>query len=215
MESQKVFDTFPKIGCDEVGKGDFFRPLVACAVYLEGTAELEGNLGIRDSKTISDSRVRKIAPVLKRRVPHAVVRISPAKYNELYQKFKNINAILGWAHAQAIKNLLEEGHKPRLILVDRFGPEFRVSRHFSDQEIVDKLVFLPRAEVDKAVAVASILARHTFLQEMMRLSTQAGRELPLGAGERVDAVARVMARDVGPDGLTPFVKKHFKNFSRI
>ena len=215
MEATQVFDTFPKIGCDEVGKGDFFGPLVACAAYLEAGDGIQDELGIRDSKSMSDSRVREIAPKLKRHIPHAVVKISPARYNELYQKFKNINAILGWAHARAIKNLLEEGHDPRLILVDRFGPEFRVSRHFSENEIVDKLVFLPKAESDRAVAAASVIARHTFLEEMRRLSAQAGRELPLGAGDQVDAVARALARVKGPEGMLPFVKKHFKNFSRL
>jgi ribonuclease HIII len=215
LESTQVFNTFPKIGCDEVGKGDFFGPLVACAAYLDTDDVLGEELGIRDSKSMSDSRVKKIAPGLKRRIPHSVVRISPAKYNELYQKFKNINAILGWAHATAIKNLLQEGHHPRLILIDRFGPEFRVSRHFSEKDIVDKLIFLPKAEADRAVAAASVIARHTFLEDMMRLSAQAGRELPLGAGDQVDAVARVLARELGPEGMLPYVKKHFKNFSRL
>jgi len=214
-ETQEAFSIFPKIGGDEVGKGDFFGPLVVCAVYLEGPDSVPRE--VRDSKSVSEHRIRTQAPALLQALSraHAVVKISPAKYNELYAKFKNINAILGWAHARAVKNLLETGLDPRVILIDRFGPEFRVTRHFDDPGWVEKMVFLPRAEEDPAVAVASVIARYTFLKEMERLSRSAAMNLPLGAGEGVDAAARVLAKRVGPSGMAAFAKVHFKNFQRI
>ena len=34
--------------------------------------------------------------------------IGPERYNELYEKFGNLNSLLGWGHARVIENLLEQ-----------------------------------------------------------------------------------------------------------
>jgi ribonuclease HIII len=209
-----IFNTFPKIGSDEVGKGDFFGPLVVCAVYIKEPARVS-ELSARDSKTISDSRVEKLGMQLVKMVEYSLVRISPEKYNQLYQRFKNINVILGWAHAQAIKNVLEKQKNPKIILIDKFGPEFRVKKHFDDPGISEKMIFLNRAEQDTAVAVASIIARYTFLKEMGKLSSECGQKLPLGAGERVDMAAKELAAKIGLQNLSKYVKVHFKNYLRL
>jgi len=214
LDNKQIFKTFPKIGSDEVGKGDFFGPLVVCAVYIEDSAQIS-ELAARDSKTISDSRVEKLGARLVRMVEYSLVRISPEKYNQLYQRFKNINVILGWAHAQAIKNVLEKQKNPKIILIDKFGPEFRVLKHFDDSALKEKMVFFSRAEQDIAVAAASIIARHTFLKEMGKLSTQCGRKLPLGAGEMVDSAARELVGKIGLQNLSKYVKVHFKNYLRL
>lgn len=214
MTEPDVLKIFPKIGSDEVGKGDFFGPLVVCAVYLENSGQVD-DLGVRDSKSVSNSRTRTLAPQLMRRLRHSTVKIFPEKYNELYGKFKNINVILGWAHARAIMNLLEENLTPRIILIDRFGPEFRVLTHFDQAGIREMTVFSPGAERDAAVAAASIIARGVFLSEIEKLTQQAGMDIPLGAGEKVDGVARRLCEKMGKPGLTRFVKTHFKNYSRL
>ena len=47
----------PHIGVDESGKGDFFGPLVIAGVLVdEKSAELFANLGIKDSKKITDKK---------------------------------------------------------------------------------------------------------------------------------------------------------------
>ena len=214
LDNKQIFNTFPKIGSDEVGKGDFFGPLIVCAVYIE-TPELLEDLNAKDSKSISDSRVKSLGPQLIRRSLFSLVKISPEKYNELYSRFKNINVILGWAHAQAIKNVLEKQKNPKIILIDKFGPEFRVLKHFDDSGISEKMVFLNRAEQDIAVATASVIARYTFLMEMGKLSAECGRKLPLGAGDRVDSAARELAGKIGFQNLSKYVKVHFKNYLRL
>ena len=214
MERNKVFSCFPKIGSDEVGKGDFFGPLIVCAVYVENPEQME-DLNARDSKSISDYRVKLMAPQLMRHFLYSLVKISPEKYNELYTRFKNINVILGWAHAQAVKNLLEKKVKPKVILVDKFGPEFRVLKHFDDKSIHEKTVFLTNAEMDLAVASASIIARNVFLNEIHKLKEEAGLDIPLGASRMVDAAARKLSQKIGRANLSRFVKTHFKNYSRL
>ncbi len=55
-------DTTPHIGIDESGKGDFFGPLCVAGVFAGGNEIVElKNLGVRDSKTLSDSTIKKIA----------------------------------------------------------------------------------------------------------------------------------------------------------
>ena len=214
VDIERILNTFPKIGSDEVGKGDFFGPLVVCAVYVEKSEQME-DLNARDSKTISDSRVEKLGAQLIKKVDYSLVRISPEKYNQLYQRFNNINVILGWAHAQAIKNVLEKKKIPEIILIDKFGPEFRVLKHFDDPGAKKKMVFLTRAEKDMAVAAASIIARYTFLKEMKKLSAQCGHTLLFGASGKVDGVARELAGEIGIQNLSKYVKVHFKNYSRL
>lgn len=214
MDIKDVSDCFPRIGSDEVGKGDFFGPLVVCSVFLESSSQI-AEITTRDSKSLSDSRISRLAPQLTKKVKYSIVKISPLKYNDLYGKFKNINVILGWAHAQAIKNLLAENLFPETVLIDKFGPEIRVLKHFDDDQLKKKMVFSPNAEADAAVAAASIIARYTFLNEIKKLSEDCGINIPLGAGPQVDEMAKKLAQKIGLKNLSQYAKIHFKNFSRL
>src|SRR6184192_2239963 len=90
----------PHFGVDESGKGDFFGPLVIAGVYVDrGIARKLLNAGVQDSKRISsDARIRGLADAIRRiaREGTEVVLIGPAKYNELYERFGNLNKLLAW-----------------------------------------------------------------------------------------------------------------------
>ncbi len=60
-------DLTPHIGMDEAGKGDFFGPLCIASVYAdgEGIKKLQ-QMGVRDSKRISDESIHKLAKGIKR-----------------------------------------------------------------------------------------------------------------------------------------------------
>jgi ribonuclease HIII len=100
----------PHFGIDESGKGDFFGPLVIAGAYTD--RELARKFlenGIQDSKRIgSDARIRALAKMIRQVTDGAfdVVLIGPERYNVLYQKFGNLNTLLGWGHARVIENLL-------------------------------------------------------------------------------------------------------------
>jgi hypothetical protein len=52
------------------------------------------------------------------------VLIGPAKYNELYAKFGNLNRLLGWGHAR-VHFFYSSGPPPWLLLLPIFVPSFQ------------------------------------------------------------------------------------------
>src|SRR5260370_29823125 len=103
----------PHIGTDEAGKGDYFGPLVCAACYLDAdvTRALRA-LGVRDSKSLSDRRIRTFAGQIRAHLPgrFAVVTLPPPRYNSLYEELrregKNLNSLVAWGHARGIQDLL-------------------------------------------------------------------------------------------------------------
>jgi len=108
VHSPEMFQ--PHFGVDESGKGDFFGPLVIAGAYVDqGIARKLLDAGVVDSKRISsDARIRALADMIRKSSLGLVetVLIGPTKYNELYEKFGNLNKLLGWGHARVIENLL-------------------------------------------------------------------------------------------------------------
>ena len=72
----------------------------------EHSPDLEG---VKDSKKLKDDACLHYDEIIRRVCPHAVVPISPAKYNELYTKVANLNTMLAWGHARAIENVAFDG----------------------------------------------------------------------------------------------------------
>ena len=83
------------IGTDESGKGDYFGPLVVAGVFLpEKQQDVLSELGVKDSKRMSDNRVREMSDLIQRGYTYSLVVIGPEKYNSLYSKLRNLNRLL-------------------------------------------------------------------------------------------------------------------------
>jgi ribonuclease HIII len=204
------------IGVDESGKGDYFGPLVIAAVCVETeTAGMLRGSGVKDSKTLSDRVIADLAPDIQGLCRTSVVAIGPAKYNELYGKFKNLNKLLGWGHARAIENLLEAGCPATMALSDQFGDERFIRDALLKKGRAIRLEQRHRAEEDVAVAAASIVARAEFVRRLERLSQEAGLTLPKGASNLVDSAARRLVKDRGAEALSAFAKVHFKTTAKV
>src|ERR1700745_739521 len=93
VHSPEMFE--PHFGVDESGKGDFFGPLVISGAYIDRlSARKLLDAGVVDSKRIgSDTRIRSLAEAIRKTTMGLTdkVLIGPAKYNELYQNFGNLN----------------------------------------------------------------------------------------------------------------------------
>ena len=203
------------IGTDESGKGDYFGPLVVAGVFiLDEQQKVLAELGVKDSKRLSDNRVREFADLIKRGYKHSLVVIGPEKYNELYSKLRNLNRILAWAHSRAIENLLEEVHCT-LAVTDQFGDKVYVLNALMKKGRNIELIQRPKAEEDLAVAAASILARAEFLKRLYFLSQDIGIDLPKGSPPFVVETGIELAKAHGVQVLDKVAKKHFKITKRI
>lgn len=211
----------PSIGTDESGKGDFFGPLVCAGVYVDETsAGVLQELGVRDSKRLSDRRCRelaeRIAAICRQRCN--VVEISPARYNDLYEQFrregKNLNTLLAWAHARVLENLLGRVACGRAITDQFADPRFVQSKLQERGKQID-LIQMPRAEEHIAVAAASVLARARFLERLEALSAQFGVALPKGASHAVVQAGRVLVKQRGAAALRQAAKLHFKTTADV
>ena len=199
-----------RIGIDESGKGDYFGPLVIAAVYVNAESEPDLRLmEVRDSKRISDGRILEMAPDIRQACKHSVVAIGPQRYNELYAKIRNLNRLLGWGHARALENLLEQVDCG-LVIADQFGDERFVRSALLEKGKQVRLIQKPKAETELAVAAASILARAEFLLRLKRLSEDVGTSLPKGASSAVELAARMVLKKHGKDRLATIAKMHFK-----
>jgi ribonuclease HIII len=209
----------PHMGVDESGKGDFFGPLAIASAYVDqALVEPMRNMGVRDSKKISSDKAaldiaRNLRQLLGQR--YSLVVIGPAKYNELYARIRNVNAILAWAHARAIENLLEKMPDCPRAISDQFGSKEQVKRALMQKGRKIELVQLHRAESDLAVAAASILAREAFLLALQRLGTQHAVFLPKGASDAVQKAAVQLIEKHQPLVLLETAKCHFKTTDAV
>ena len=159
-------DLTPRIGMDEAGKGDFFGPLCVAAVYAGGQGILQlHEMGVRDSKTLSDPTILKLAKKIRAEFPYTAIRLFPPKYNELHGKFKNLNRLLAWAHVAALGDLSAKTGCKKAIL-DRFADESVVISAMQQKKLAVDLEQKVRGEADLVVAAASILSRAAFLPAM-------------------------------------------------
>src|SRR5436853_2314939 len=212
VHSPEMFE--PHFGVDESGKGDFFGPLVIAGVYVDrGIARKLVDAGVQDSKRIgSDARIRALGETILKAAVGLVetVLIGPPRYNELYEKFGNLNKLLGWGHARVIENLL--GKKPDCprALSDQFADarvvEQSLLRHARKINIEQR----PRAESDIAVAAASILAREAFINWLERKGKEMGVRLERGVSAGVKESAKKLVEMNGPDALRTVAKVHFR-----
>jgi ribonuclease HIII len=205
----------PRIGIDESGKGDYFGPLVIAAVLVTPPDEPDLRLiQVRDSKRISDGRILEMAPDIRQVCRHSVVAIGPKRYNELYEKIKNLNRLLAWGHARALENILAQT-ECTLAISDQFGDERFILNALLEKGKSIQLIQRPKAEDDLAVAAASILARAEFLTRLKKLSDEIGIPLPKGASPAVEIAARTIVRKLGRAGLEGVAKLHFKTTQAV
>ncbi|CAH1852710.1 ribonuclease HIII [Convivina praedatoris] len=210
------FHSWSVIGSDEVGAGAYFGPLTTAAVYVSHTdLDWVKNLGIADSKTLTDDKMRTIAPQIIERLPHHVVNLMPDQYNKLQKKY-NVVALKALSHNFALSQVIQKiaPNYPQGILIDQFVQAksyFAYLEKAQQRPIIRRNVFFSTKgeQHHLSVAAASILARVIELEAMEQLSQEAGLSLTIGAGSNVDQLAaRLLSRKMD---LGHFAKLHFAN----
>ncbi len=204
----------PHAGIDESGKGDYFGPLVIASVYVEKqSAQALLQAGVCDSKKVkSEKRIETLSENIKEvvRGRFNVVAIGPEAYNRLYDSFSNLNRLLAWAHARTLENLLERAPECPRAISDQFGNKKLVLDALLEKGREIQLEQMPRAEVDIAVAAASVLARAEFVRRLEHLGSTVGTPLPKGASSAVLQKASELYRHGGHELLRKVAKLHFR-----
>ena len=208
------------IGSDEVGTGDFFGPIIVTASYVnkKDITFLE-ELGVRDSKKVTDEKIMKIAPTIIERIPHETFILSNKEYNEWQNKGYNMNKIKSILHNRVILGLLKQDNFIYdMVVIDQFTPSRNYFNYLKDinENIFRKITFTTKAE-DKCLSVgcSSIISRYLFIKEMEKLSKKVDTILPLGASTIVDETGKNLVNKYGKEILNDIAKINFKNTEKI
>ncbi len=217
-EELHYVDFGEQIGSDEVGVGDYFLPMIVVACYMKnGQYQRLKELGVTDSKKMSDKKIREIGPILVKEFEFSKLTISNEKYNEMYEKGENLNSLKAKMHNRALYNLHKEHEDVIAIYVDQFVKSDTYYKYLNDKNepVVYGISFKTKGEQRfPSVAAASVIARYSFLLYKDKLEEELGMEIPLGAGAKVDAIKGKILEKLGQEKYDKLVKKNFKNYTK-
>ncbi|MBC1499889.1 ribonuclease HIII [Listeria weihenstephanensis] len=207
-------------GSDEVGTGDYFGPMIVSACYVDqAMMPLLKQLGVKDSKAMTDPEICSIAKKIIPVVPHSTLVLPNPKYNELQANGMNQGQMKAILHNRALENVLTkiEPIKPDAILIDQFAEKNTYYRYLAKEPTVvrENVFFATKAEgLHLAVAAASIIARSRFVEAFREMELELGLSIPKGAGARVDQVAADILDSKGEVTLQKYTKWHFANTTK-
>ena len=140
------------VGSDEVGTGDYFGPIVVTATYVskDNIKYLE-DLGIRDSKKLTDDFILKVTPELIKKIPYRSIILTNKEYNEKYSKDLNMNKIKAIMHNKVLYQIMTElNPKVDYVIVDEFAREKRYYDYIKDAPNIQKnIIIVPLSVVMK------------------------------------------------------------------
>lgn len=207
------------IGSDEVGTGDYFGPIVVTASYVtKENIDFLLELGVKDSKKMSDTEIKKVVPQIIKRIPYHTFILTNKQYNELYSSDMNMNKMKAILHNKVLSAFTDKNKYPYdYIVVDQFENPKSYYNHLSDAKFkVYNITFLTKAEDQcLSVACASLISRYVFLHEMDKISNSVSIDLPKGASDLVDSVGMEIVRKFGSEKLKEIAKINFKNTDKI
>lgn len=206
------------IGSDETGTGDYFGPIVVTATYVtkENISFLE-ELGVRDSKKMTDEHILKIVPLIQKKIPYASMIFKNEEYNKKHSENMNMNKIKAILHNKVLLELAEKYKEYDYIVVDQFAESYSYYRYIKDAPKIQKnITFITHAE-DQCLSVAcgAVISRYILIKEFEKLSKELGIKIPKGAGENVDKVGVEIVKKYGPEILKKISKYSFKNSEKI
>ncbi|UFT97980.1 ribonuclease HIII [Radiobacillus kanasensis] len=210
--------TTSHIGSDEAGTGDYFGPITVAAAYVQKEQiPLLKELGVQDSKNLTDEKISQIAKdLVQMKLPYSLVILHNEKYNRVQLNGWSQGKMKTMLHHTAITKLLQKiaPERPTGILIDQFSEPHSYQKHLrsENEKLQENVYFMTKAEsYSIAVAAGSIIARASFVKEMDKLSEQLGMTLPKGASQKVDQVAARLLKKYSKQELGNYAKMHFAN----
>ena len=221
VKEKKEETTIPidisSVGSDEVGTGDYYGPIVVTASYVnKDDIPFLTELGVKDSKKLSDEQILKIVPKIIKKIKYKTIMLSNKEYNKNYGKDMNMNKIKAVLHNKVLTEMVKDNEYD-YIVVDQFEPESSYYKHFSEVPSPLKgITFITKAE-DKCLSVAcsSLISRYIFVKEIDKLGDKYGIFLPKGANYYVEDVGIKLVEKYGVNVLKEVAKLNFSNTDRI
>ena len=216
-EERKKYFYINSIGSDEVGTGDYFGPVVVTASFVKkDDIEFLTELGVRDSKKLTDDKILKIVPEIIKKIPYETIVYSNKEYNS--KREFNMNKVKDILHNKAILSLMKkDNYNYDKVIIDQFCyPRNYFGYLKESNNVFRRITFTTKAE-DKCLSVAcsSLISRYVFIKEMDKMSKMIGKKIPLGAGVSVDNFGRQLVKEKGKDILEDISKINFKNTEKI
>lgn len=203
------------IGSDESGKGDVFGPLVTTAFYVDEKTKIRlAQLGVRDSKDLSEQQITEIAKKIREEFPqnYETLSLYPEKYNELYEKTNNLNILLTWTHSKAISNLLNK-YNCKDVIVDKFSSRaLNITSSNSDNNL--NVLQITKGERFIGVAAASIIARDSFNKWFVKMQEN-HFNFPKGASKNVEDIVKHFIKKYSYNEIKKVTKVHFKTVKKF
>lgn len=221
VKEKKEKTTIPidisSVGSDEVGTGDYYGPIVVTASYVnKDDIPFLTELGVKDSKKLSDEQTLKIVPKIIKKIKYKTIMLSNKEYNKNYGKDMNMNKIKAVLHNKVLTEMVKDNEYD-YIVVDQFEPESSYYKHLSEVPSPLKgITFITKAE-DKCLSVAcsSLISRYIFVKEIDKLGDKYGIFLPKGANYYVEDVGIKLVEKYGVNVLKEVAKLNFSNTDRI
>ncbi len=215
----KELVTVSSIGSDEVGTGDFFGPIVVTATFVsKENINYLIDLGVKDSKKLTDTKILKIGKEIMNNIPHVTFILDNPSFNKFTQKGFNMNKIKAILHNKVLVEMIkkEQGHYDKIV-VDQFVYPQKYYEHIKESsQKATNITFMTHAE-DKclSVAAASIISRYVFLAKMENMSKELNIAIPKGAGTKVNEIGVQIAKEKGFNYLNNIAKLNFSNTTKI
>ena len=206
------------IGSDEVGTGDYFGPIVVTSCYVsKENIDFLIDLGVRDSKKLTDEKIMKLVPEIIKKIPYKTYILSNLEYNAHYKNNINMNMLKAILHNKVLYEMKSLGYAYDYIVVDQFEYPAAYFKHIaSSTKQVKDIFFLTKAEDQcLSVACASMISRYIFIKKMKELSNSLGINIPKGASDKVDEVGKYIVSKYGKSKLNEIAKINFKNTEKI
>ncbi len=207
LERERDYDLL--LGSDEVGKGEWYGPLVVvCAAITPSDIVRFRKIGVKDSKLLAKPELERLATeIIASRIVYRDVTLMPETYNRMYSEFqkekKSLNDMMAWSHATAISDTLSYVSPGRTkVVIDKFDvkkTDLRLESAKVKSENVE-IIQSSKGDTELPISVASIIAKHLFEKRVDELNKNFGIDLRHSKPNQID-----------PKLLPRVAKLHFSN----
>ena len=192
--------------------------IVVAAFVRAQDIDLLKSFGVTDSKKLSDETILQIGEKLKTKFFFSKLTLSNEKYNEMIEKGENLNSLKAKMHNRALTNLFKKFPDTTHIFIDQFVGVEKYYSYLNDKNEfkLGNITFHTKGEsYYPSVALASVMARYSFLKEKEKLEEHYQMTFPFGAGNAADQFAKKFIDKFGLEEFNKIAKKNFANYKAL